>query len=244
MKSWLLWGVLPIIAGCSTITADPWRWMDEPNAQRWVPIEVKFQDVLITFDFPTKANGSTYQVRSDQSLPEIGESIRIEVPVRNEFQAVEIVNLHWDYWWGGFLKESGTDFVLSLYVGYHGANVAEPFWNMTPEEFMMWRREYWDEQFSGPDPWFHQRFFETYSLDKHLSAKSLTWVCENRPPRTDRLTRCLLPLGEDHVLNFYFYINEKSRNGLEPDPAWVERRWEMAYKILDTVEITPRPGKF
>jgi hypothetical protein len=54
----------------------------------------------------------------------------------------------------------------------------------------------------------------------------------------------MVPLGDQHVLNFGYFVNEESRNSLEPDPEWAERRWAMARKILDTVKIAPRPGKF
>ena len=56
--------------------------------------------------------------------------------------------------------------------------------------------------------------------------------------------RYMLPIGDQYILNFGFFVNENSRSSREADPEWAKRRWDMTRKIIDTVEISPRPGKF
>ncbi|MBT8039286.1 MAG: hypothetical protein KJN78_03505, partial [Gammaproteobacteria bacterium] len=108
-------------------------------------------------------------------------------------------------------------------------------------ELNQWVRE--DLYSSFSQDW-RDFIWEKYRFGTYESATSLVWLTKNNPQLQESLLGFSSPLGEHHLLYFGFFINEKSRNGLDPDPAWVERRWEMAYKILDTVEITPRPGKF
>jgi hypothetical protein len=243
-KGWLLVGLIPFFSGCATVTGDPWRWMDEPAAQSWLSIEAEFENKVIFFQVPTRANGSTNQVRSTKQFRSVEIPISIQVPTKTVFQATGIAAFEWDYWWGGFLKGSGADFVLTVNVGYYADISNKSFWEMSPNDYIETRQNYWRQIYSTSDDWTQRRFFESYKIKECRSFKSLTMVCENKPSRTERMTTFMVPIGQDHVLHFNFFINEKSRNGLDPDPAWVERRWEMAYKILDTVEITPRPGKF
>ncbi|NNK50369.1 MAG: hypothetical protein HKO99_02100 [Xanthomonadales bacterium] len=244
MKKWVLVSILPVFTGCAAITADPWHWMDDTTEQRWVTIEAQFQELTISFEVPARSNGSTYQVRSGLLRSDDHGPIKIGIPTRKDYQATPIGTFHWDYWWGGFLRDSGTDFVLNAFVGFYGKEYDQSFLDVTPSEYIDWRLGYWESFFKGSDPWFSDRFFGDYEAEVYRSDVALLWVAENDPPRIRRMTDFMVPIGQDHVLHFNFFINEKSRNGLDPDPAWVERRWEMAYKILDTVEITPRPGKF
>ena len=103
MKRYFVFVLLPILAGCAGIAGDQWRWMDDPEAPRWVQLEANFDDLVITFRVPARADGFTSRVRSSRSLFAGTGPVVIDVPVRTVFQATGVCTFHWYYWWGGFL---------------------------------------------------------------------------------------------------------------------------------------------
>jgi len=245
MNRILLCICLPLLSGCAALTADPWGWMDDPAQQRWVEVSATVGEFDVRFSVPERLNGSTNRVRSDLRIGKTVEPIR--VVVSDDYSRIrnQVATLNWDYWWGGFFRGSGTDFFLQIQSLYW--KDAEDLLDVTPEEFMALRMEYYRGIFFPPDEEpssMHELFFSRFETGIYTSATGLQWVHENSPSVQPKLMSYMLPIGNQLFLDFSFYVNEKSRNGNEPDPEWAERRWAMARKILDTVEITPRPGKF
>ena len=117
---------------------------------------------------------------------------------------------------------------------------------MSAEEWITWRTQHWRSVY-----WSNSKnvyptadiFFGGYKTGTYSSAKSLIWVFENRPHTKQENMAFKVPVGDQHMLTFGFFVN-RLRSDIKSDPEWNERRWAMAHKIMDTVEITPRPGMF
>jgi hypothetical protein len=245
MNRILLLVCLPLLSGCAALTADPWGWMDDPAQQRWVEVSATVGEFDVRFSVPERLNGSTNRVRSDLQIGKASEPIR--VVVSDDYSRIrnQVATLNWDYWWGGFLRGSGTDFFLQIQFLYW--EDAEDLLDVTPEEFMRLRMEHYRDSYyqPGQEPHgMHELFFDRFDTGVYQSATGLNWIYENNPMVQPRYVRYMVPIGDQHILNFGYFVNEESRKSLEPDPEWAERRWAMARKILDTVEITPWPGKF
>jgi hypothetical protein len=238
--------LLPLLSGCKVLTADPWRWMDDPALQRWVDIELEISKLEVQFAIPIQLNGkgSFSQTRSTLPLSSNVDPIQVFVPLKTEYIGTRIATFNWDHWWGGFFKDSGVDFFLSVQCIYYKDGGG--FLNMSPDEWIEWRKQHWRREFSDPRMGIEDLdtyFFDGYRIDKYNSKRSLTWVFDNRPHLQQELISYMTPISDHHMLYFGFFVDEL-RTDMKPDPEWRKRRWAMAHKILDTVEITPRPGKF
>jgi hypothetical protein len=245
VKKILLWACLPFLSGCAALTADPWGWMDDPAQQRWVEIHAIVEGHEVRFSVPDRVDGVSNFTRSNLALRDAGSPIEILVPSKTEYIGNRFATFNWDYWWGGFFRGSGTDFFLSVQSLFW--KEAENLLDLMPAEFMAgwtWRYTELFYPWDGDPHVMGELFFERYRTGLYTTSNGLNWVQENNPMVQPTSLKYMTPIGRKHILFFGFFINEKSRNGNEPDPEWVERRWAMARKILDTVEITPRPGKF
>lgn len=114
MRVLMLLGLLPLLSGCAAPTADPWGWMDDPAQQRWVEVHAIVGDFEVSFSVPERRRGSTNRVRSDLGIGKESEPIR--VVVSDDYSRIrnQVATLNWDYWWGGFFRGSGTDFILKI----------------------------------------------------------------------------------------------------------------------------------
>lgn len=245
MRTILFLGLLPLLAGCAALTADPWGWMDDPAQQRWVEVRALVGEFEVRFSVPERLDGLTNRVRSNLRIGKASEPILVIVPHDYSRIRNEVATLNWDYWWGGFFRGSGVDYFLQVQSLYWAD--AENLLDVTPAEFMDLRVEYYREIFPPPDRephGMHELFFRRFDTGIYTSATDLNWIFENNPMVQPKYMRYMLPIGDQYILNFGFFVNENSRSSREADPEWAKRRWDMTRKIIDTVEISPRPGKF
>lgn len=242
MRLFLSCLVLSTLGSCAQLTGDQWRWMDEPAQQQWVEFTYEGWGREIRFAVPNRLKGSTNRVRSRPHINKGVKSITLSAPPGSLYSNHLLGSFHWDYWWGGVFKSKGTDFVMSVSVTY--SEESPDFLDMDAWRWADWRSNYWRELYSdsnnGNNSGLVEKFFSDYLIEPYESKNSLIWVYEKYPTDAGNIFEFHLPVSDDHVLSFWFRISGV-RNGINPDPAWSQRRLELAYKIMDRVKVAPLP---
>ena len=229
------------LSGCTAMTADPWSWLDDPEQQRWVSVELVHENWQINLQVPDHGTIGIERMVSIPPLDRGAESMTIRIPENSIVDDVRMAYFQWDSWWGGFLKESGSDFRLDIWV-YHYRGERNLL-DLDIDERIERRIEQWEKEYS--DPLMHNNsiqsnFFESYQINPHQSAQGLLWVVENSPATKDGAVSYMIPLSNTQILDIGFFVNQK-RYDWKDDPEWNERRWALSRKILDTVTITRTP---
>ena len=230
------------LVSCSAMQSTPWDWLDDPEKQHWFDVTLSGEGWEVSYSVPDRLKNGGQHTQSDPPL-EKGGSHRVFLlpPESPKKDWARLAAYNWDSWWGGFFKESGVDFWLEVAVNYHANENA--FLEMSPEEFIQWRiaghREFFARHSMTPSE-SEEFFFENYRIDKHVTAQSLTWIYENSPTVQGDYIIFIAPLSNSHILEFGFFVNKKRYNW-QDDPEWNQHRWDIVYKILDSVSITAKP---
>ena len=220
----------------------PWDWLDHPEQQRWIDVTLSGDGWDILYSVPDRLKSSGQHTQSDPPL-DISGSHRLFLlpPETPNKKWARLAAYNWDSWWGGFFKESGVDFWLEVAVNYY-ENENE-FLDMNSEEFIQWKvaghREFYAKHFKASSEQ-ENSFFKNYRIEKYVSANSITWIHENTPTVQGDYIVFMSPLSNSHILEFGFFVNKKRYNWKD-DPEWNKHRWDIVYKILDSVSITARP---
>lgn len=219
----------------------PWDWLDKPNQQRWISVSFEVFGREISYSIPDRLKNGGQHTLSSHPLGDNKSSLVYQIQSEPSQIRTELAVYNWDSWWGGFFKESGVDFWLDLKIVQY--DDAKNFLSMTSEQWINWRIADWREFFSNPqmkldDP--DEYFFNNYQIETYRSAKGLSWIWENDPVVQQKFITYMIPISNQHLLHFGFFVNEKRYNW-QDDPEWNQRRWDMVHKILDTVRITPEP---
>lgn len=232
-----------LLGGCVQLSGDQWRWMDDPAQQQWVEIGCEGWGREIRFAIPDRLSGGSERVRSNLAIHEADGLVPMPACSKASVGHLLLAMFQWDYWWGGFLKDEGTDFAMDVSVIYFDD---EPgFLDMSPKEWAEWRTEYWRKKYSatliGNRDEISEKFFNEYRVEPFKAeGNSLTWVHEAFPVVSGHTFEYHLPVSDSHLLTFWFRVNGV-RGGMEPDPAWAQRRLEMARKIMNSVTVYPAP---
>ena len=239
MKYVLIGIFLSVLGGCAAVTADPWGWLDDPAQQQWVEMLCEFPGTEIQLAVPNRLKGKTHRFRS-YPLVEVGET-SVPIPGCTDFPNTNLViaMFDWDYWWGGFFKDKGADFHMTVSVLHH--ENSPQFLDLDVSSWIGWRTEYWQSVYGRPPRGSVeqlQKFLDGYSIEPFHSKSSVTWVLEEYPTVTGRMFEFHAPLSNSDTLTIRFQISGV-RGGLEPDPAWQERRLQMAFSIMNKVAVSP-----
>jgi hypothetical protein len=237
MKIRLLIPLMLSLAGCSSMTTDSWNWLDDPKNQKWVEVVITGDDWKIELKVPDKQTAGKARTKFTPPLKHGAENLYVNVLTSEVGESRRLVYVEWEHWWGGFLKESGVDFFLDIWVFHNpGRNVPESNLDDRVEQ----RISQWEAEFAGldsSDPGIRDHFFSDYEVGPYTSAQGLEWVVENSPHKYGQFKAYLIPLSEHLTLDIGFFVNQK-RYDWKDDPEWNERRWALSRKILDTVTIT------
>lgn len=220
------------------MTTDPWAWLDDPEQQRWVDVEIAGEDWQIDFQVPDNGTAGIERMISIPPLDRGAESMTIKVPGNSMVDHERMAYFQWDNWWGGILEESGNDFRLDIWV-YHYRN-EKNLLDLDIDERVERRTSQWEQEYSDPlmrDNSIRDNFFNRYQISSHESEHGLSWVVENSPATKGDAVSYMIPLSDTQILDIGFFVNQK-RYDWKDDPEWNKRRWALSRKILDTVTIT------
>jgi hypothetical protein len=228
--------------GCSVISEDPWGWLEEPSEQIWKDIEINAISRNVVFAVPDRPrnSGSRTEYWSDVNASE--DVSNINLSIEDERRAVAVLSrVDWDAWWGGFYKKGGEDFYLSVNVFFR--EDAPNFLDLSLDQRIDWTYSYWKSKFlkpqSGRNP-NKEYFLEHFWLKTFEAESGLHFVRHNAPTGSESYQHFTIPLSDQHILDFAFFVNDL-RYGQKEDPKWNQSRWEMVEKIMNTVRITPDP---
>jgi len=236
----LLWLSVLSLSACSVMTADPWSWLDDPVQQKWVEVSLLSDDWEVHFQVPDRRNAGIERLKSTPPLEKGADSFVIEIPKISNRESKRLAYFQWESWWGGFLKESGVDFRLDIWV-YRYPN-EQNLLDLEINERIERRISQWEDEYSDPlmrDSYLRDAFFKNFEIRSYESVQGLEWVFENSPSTKSDSVSYMIPLSEYEILDVGFFVNEK-RYDRKEDPGWNQRRWDLSRKILDTVTITRR----
>ena len=240
MRLNLLLPSILLLAGCSSMTTDPWSWLDEPENRNWVDVVITNDDWKIELQVPDRQTGGTARTSFTPPLKNGAGTLHVKVPASDVSKSRRLAYIEWESWWGGFFKDSGVDFYLDIWVfKMPGQNALES----GLEDRIAQRVSQWEAELAGStssDFDIRDQFFSDYKVGPYKSAQGLEWVVENSPNKNGETKTYLIPLSNTQILDIGFFVNQK-RYDWKDDPEWNERRWALSRKILDTVTITRTP---
>jgi len=150
-----------------------------------------------------------------------------------------IIYFEWEWYWGGFYRRGEEDFSLDVWIDR--SDDISNFLDLSVEERIESRILFHQARYEDglPD---RQRefFFEQYWIEPFSSDTGLIWTVENQPQTTSDSQTYRIPVSNSHELKFMFFVRKNRQSG-PADPEWMELRWEVARKIMDTVQIEPKP---
>lgn len=242
-KSWLrvafAIGLSLGFGGCAWVTEDPWSWLDKSEEQVWVETVVNLPGREVRFSVPDRLRaGGSHVRRAPPPDRETGEHIVTMPP--EAFNTIRWWGLRfvWEWYWGGFYKKGDHDFSLSVRVWSDQSDV--DLLDLSPPKRIEHVLDYYRERYAGGDPFWGKFFFEHHWIKSFENRQGHIWVVQNQPVVTLEHIKFQIPIADRRVLEFSFFI-AKDRFGGPDDPAWMERRRQIAYKIMDTVRIDPDP---
>ena len=241
MRTILASVILFLLSGCSAMQSTPWDWLDEPEEIRWIDVTINGYGYDVSFSVPDHPEDWGQHI---QAWPEFekGEVSRLlEAPPEFPRGYTPWVRYYWDTWWGGFFKESSYDF--SFEISYERCEGNCNFSNLNPNDWIQWRTSDWRKRYSMPlmksdEP--AKEFFSRFEIRSLTNANSFVFIFENSPMTVADSVSYLVPVNENHYLDFEFFVS-KLRFGLREEPEWNQRRWQLVREIMDTVTITPDP---
>jgi len=233
--------LLPLCLGaCAAVTENPWAWLDDPEQQQWKTVIVNGHGREIRFSVPDRLEPGGEHIRPWPVQDGNQRDFVIDLPLESlTVRTQAVVEFVWEWYWGGFYKEGNFDFSLEIWISRNQGNVE--LFELSAERRLQSRIEYYQGTYSGPE---HTRmrayFFDHYWVIPFSTSQSLTWIVENQPQITADHQFFRLPISDHHELVFSFFVRKERFGGAE-DPEWMERRWQLARKIVDTVRIIPNP---
>ena len=231
-----------MISACSTLTEDPWQWLEEPQEQTWNQVNIHAVGRDIQFSVPDRTNngGNHTHYWPENGLSGTGFRKSLSLEQVNE-PFTMLGTFTWDTWWRGFYKKGGEDFYLS--VGIFRLESDGNLLDLSTDQRIERIREHWISRFSEPaglkNP-LTDNFVEKFQAELFETDSGLVFVSHNAPRVSNEHQRFVIPLSDHALLDFNFYVNDL-RYDQKEDPQWNRSRWEMVEKIMNTVRITPDP---
>lgn len=230
-----------MLAACSTFNADPWSWLDDPSQQNWRTIMVRGPQGGFVFSIPDRSDPGKEQVRSwpEQAPGEPDQPIDVpeDAVTRSTYRAASFV---WEFYWDGYYRKGRHDFDLDIWITDRGPDAGLSAASV--EARVQSRLEHYERVYSGPDQArMREYFLERYRVEPYESRQSLVWIVENQPQLEASHRVYRLPISDRHEIRFSFFVRQ-DRHGGPPDPEWMERRWELARRIVDTFRFVPVPN--
>lgn len=222
--------------GCKSIQ-EPWAWMDEPNDQTWIDMQIEVFGRTVYFSVPDSSNGVGTSAIRTMRFEESRTDNHITVPIEYwSARATRITGFDWERYWGGYFSEDQRNYALSLSVEFAGDDVE--LLDETIVERQERRKQDYLSLFKDSDPEYAQWKRDMFKIGRYKSSQGYVWTVENWPPRVLSFETFVIPISDRHEITFDFYY--RMENG-EPQnsEAWYERRKAISRKILDTVRIEP-----
>jgi len=223
------------------LKADEWSWLDQPDKRIWSQIELNGYGWNLSFAIPDKKGFWPEQTIRYPRHKKRREVQIIDIPLEQFYSPGQsAIKFDWERRWGGFGKETWTDFFLDVRVLYKGKEYR--LLNQTLEQRMQRVVDYYSSYYSDDSDSIERKtaFFEDFVIQPYESSQSYVWTLENDPDGWKIQETYRLPVSQDHEVSFWFYYRWEMGGGKD-DPEWLARRKELSRKILDTVKITPDP---
>ena len=232
--------LLGLILLAPPLAADPWSWLDKPERQYWSQITFRGYGPVISFAIPDNAKRWGAHTIRGPRLEKGQRDQDITVPPEYLYHIGRpVIGFDWEYYWGGFLKESLVDYTFRVRV--HHVGIGANLLGMDAQARMDRVYRYFEKLY-GPDK--NDRatrfFFDRFHIEPYQSQQGYLWTVENKPSVVQQQEYFRLPITDEHEMIFWFYYRWEVAGG-RGDPAWLERRKALSRQILDTVRISPDP---